>query len=481
MAFALAHAHRHGLRHVIVVLPFTSIIEQNAAVYASIFGAENVLEHHAAWEPGDTPGGECASHRHKLLTENWDAPIIVTTAVQFLESLHHNRPSSCRKLHRIAGSVVIMDEIQTLPAPLLDVTLETLRALTLGFRVSLVCCTATQPALARHTDVNGRLREQLGTLREIVPDPPALFRALRRVAVIWPPSDEQPEDWQDLRAAIAPLPRVLVIVHRRQDAWQLARDLGSEWLHLSASMLPQHRSRTIAAIKARLATGEACRVISTQLVEAGVDIDFPVVYRAMAGCESLAQSMGRCNREGRLEDLGRFHIFQAPTPPPRGILQKGLAVTRKLLREIGSLDLDDPHLYPRYFHELYGATATDKLCDARAAKDFQRLGREYRVIEEENQLSVVVPWPQLSPDILAAVDRLRVGRPRGGDLRLASRASVTLPTAIAAQWQAGGLITVDRHFPIPIFNLKDYPDRYDDRLGLDLFSEDPLPTHNNVF
>lgn len=479
MAFALKHARRHGFRRVIVVLPFTAIIEQNSAVYAEVFGAENVLEHHSAWDAEDRDLSERASHRHKLLCENWDAPIIVTTAVQFLESLHHNKPSVCRKLHHIVGSVVIFDEIQTMPADLLDVTLDTLRVMTRAYRMSLVCCTATQPVLAERLDEDGRLRPGLGPMHEIIRDPRPMFRTMDRIRVHWPPESEMPPvDWRELAAEVTTHERVLVIVHRRKDAWDLARLLGEDWLHLSASMLPAHRFRVIAGIKALLRVGKPCRVVSTQLVEAGVDIDFPVVYRAMAGCEALAQSAGRCNREGRLQGKGDFHIFWAPTAPPPGILEQGLAITR-ILRRGGELDLSDPQLYRRYFAKLYASVPTDPrdIQHCRMESDFPAMAKKYRLIEQGDMLSIVVPWPELSSKVLAAIQRFRRGYPQKGDLRLLNRATVSIPRRLALAWQSQGLITLHPEFPVPIFNLEDWPHYYDARLGLDLYSEPELDVH----
>ena len=333
MAFALRHAHHHGLRRVIVVIPYTSIIEQNAAVYRDVLGEANVIEHHSNLDPvQETP-------RNKLASENWDAPVVVTTSVQFFESLFANRPSRCRKLHNVAKSVVVLDEVQTLPSAFLLSILDALNELARGYGCSVVLSTATQPALAKRDT----LPEGLTDVREIVPAPRALADRLKRVTVHWPDPDDEPRTWPELAEELRGHPRVLAIVHRRQDARDLAQLLPPEGLfHLSALMCPRHRSDTLAQVREALAGDGPCRLVSTQLIEAGVDVDFPVVYRALGGLDRIVQGAGRCNREGK-GDAGRVVVFRAPTPPPRGAPTKGLETTLSLLREReGGLDVDDP-------------------------------------------------------------------------------------------------------------------------------------------
>lgn len=290
MSFALRHASRHGLDRVIAVIPFTSIIEQNVGVYRRALGDDQVLEHHSNLDP------EKETRANRLASENWDAPVVVTTAVQFFESLFANRSSRCRKLHNVAGSVVLLDEAQTLPPGFLAPVLDVLRELVAHYGCSVVLSTATQPALSQRDTLPEGFRD----MREIMPEPASLARRLVRFQVEWPALEAGPVEWPELAARLASHDQVLAIVHRRQDARDLVRLLPAEnRYHLSAWMCAAHRKQVLERILRALKHGEVCRVVATQLIEAGVDVDFPWVYRAMAGLDSLGQAGGRCNREGR--------------------------------------------------------------------------------------------------------------------------------------------------------------------------------------
>lgn len=486
MAFALRHAARHGKRRVVVVLPFTAIIEQNARVYQDILGADQVLEHHGAadgeaehlarWCRDQGINLGLHAHRMKLMAENWDAPVVVTTNVQLLESLHANAPSRCRKLHNIANSVVILDESQTIPASLLEPTLDTLRVLVAGFGVTLVSCTATQPALAQRTDALGRTLSGLGVMRPIIPDPAPLFADLDRVTVTWPSDLGTALPWSALADIIRSEPHILVIVHRRQDAYDLARLAGDDCLHLSALMLPDHRRQVLDEVRRRLRIGEPCRVVATQLVEAGVDLDFPVVYRALAGLDALAQAAGRCNREGRLGHRGgRFVVFVAPSAPPRGILASAADTAAGILRG-GAVDLADPHTYPRFYGQLYDSVATDGqgLADVRKNRDFPEIARRYRLIDDGGQIPVVVDWSRLPNAIAAAIQRLEEGHADAGDFRLIRRASVQMPKRIAADWLSSRVLHLPPNHPMPILATRDWTSLYDDRFGLCIWDSPAL-------
>lgn len=329
LAFALHHARHHqtrGLRRVVIAIPFTSIIEQTADVYRDALGPlaqSGLVEHHSNIEPRrDT-------RANKLAAENWDAPLIVTTNVQLYESLFAARTTPCRKLHRLAGSVIVLDEAQTMPPDLLAPTLAALRELVARYGCSVVLCTATQPAL-KH-----RPREfeiGLPDVRDIVEDAPALHAELKRVHVHRAGclSDEQ------LVQRLAAERAVLCIVNTRPHAANvydvLVARCGSRdgCYHLSTFMCAQHRRDVLATIRKRLQNGQPCRLISTQLIEAGVDVDFPVVYRAPAGFDSIAQAAGRCNREGGLPDLGRVFVFDTEAPPPPGMLRQTAQTAREL-------------------------------------------------------------------------------------------------------------------------------------------------------
>jgi CRISPR-associated endonuclease/helicase Cas3 len=299
MAFALAHSRRHGLRRIIVVIPYLSIIEQNAAEYRRIFGDGIVLENHSGVTPSEDAEEEEKS-RLELVSENWDAPIIVTTSVQFLESLFAASPVRCRKLHRIPRSVVIFDEVQTLPAHLLAPTFNVLRELAANYETSFVFSSATQPAFRRCPALpDGFLPSEL---REIAPSPYELFKKLRRVTYRLP-SPGETFNWPTLATSLAAPPQVLCVVnltrHARELWEQLSQhlrqlnDFGLPYdeapIHLSSSMCAQHRLDLIARIKERLRLGQPCRVVSTQMIEAEVDVDFPEVWRAIGPLDSIVQ------------------------------------------------------------------------------------------------------------------------------------------------------------------------------------------------
>lgn len=309
LAFALEHAEEHGLRRVVYAIPFTSIIEQTADVFRTAMGdlADEVLEHHSGLEPDDPMK---QSERSRLAAENFDASLIVTTNVQLFESLFASRTSRCRKLHRLSKSVIILDEAQTLPPQLLAPTLAALKELVVNYGSTVLLCTATQPAIERRD----AFPIGLEGVRPIIDEPARLHRDLRRTSVELAGRLTVEELAERLKAET----QVLCVVNSRRHAAAIFAALGdSRALHLSASMCAAHRSEVIEKIRKRLKKGPdvPCRVISTQVIEAGVDVDFPTVYRASAGLDSIAQAAGRCNREGLLTGpdghprLGRVVVF----------------------------------------------------------------------------------------------------------------------------------------------------------------------------
>lgn len=387
MAFALDHAVIHHLRRVIYVIPFTSIIEQNANVFRSVFkelGEDIVLEHHSAFDDENFKGKDESKDKLRLAMENWDAPIVVTTAVQFFESLFADRTSKCRKLHNISGSVVILDEAQMLPLKLLRPTMAAIDELALNYQCTIVLCTATQPALLSPEFVNG-----FKNVREIAPNPAQLYMDLDRVTVrhIGVQTDDQ------LVKKINASHQLLVIVNNRRHARALFDLIGeeSDCFHLTTLMCAAHRRKVLETIRDRLKSGGSCRVISTSLIEAGVDVDFPLVMRAETGLDSVAQAAGRCNREGlRSKQESEVLIFQSPEwkAPPE--LDQFAASMRHVLRNHEG-DLLAPEAIKSYFEDVYWRKG-DELDAKKLLKThrdhyrnlsfpFQTIASEYRIIE----------------------------------------------------------------------------------------------------
>jgi CRISPR-associated endonuclease/helicase Cas3 len=432
MTFALEHAAAHGLERVVVAIPYTSIIEQNAEVYAEALGEDAVLEHHS----GGDPDRETA--RNRVAAENWDRRVVVTTTAQLFDSLFSNRPGACRKLHRLAGSVIVLDEAQTLPPGLLQPILDVLRTLVSDHGASLVICTATQPALGKRPG----LSEGFEHVREILPEPQAAFRRLRRVRVRWPESDK-PLSHEALADELAREPDVLAITHRRDDARQVCEAVDArlghkETVHLSALMCPAHRSQVLEGIRAKRLRGEAVRVVSTQLVEAGVDLDFPVVYRALGGLDALAQAAGRCNREGKLPGTGELRVFLAASEPPPGVPRTALGVARALLRENADLDLFEPSVFEAYFKNLYGARSLDEkdIQSVRAALRFKETAKRFQLVEDDWSAPLVVPYGEAS-EWVALLERQGPSRER---LRRLQRFTVNVSRKQRDDWLARGCV-----------------------------------------
>jgi len=424
LAFALRHAVEHDLRRLILVIPYLTIIEQTARVcrklFEDSFGEHFVLEHHslAGTRREDRErGSDCdnedeARRRARLLAENWDAPIIVTTSVQFLESLFANRSSACRKLHRIARSVVLFDEVQTLPARLAVPSLAALSRLAERYGTTVVFATATQPAFT-HLDAHVCTQCAAGWRpAEIARPELGLFRRLRRT-IVRRPDPSHRMAWEDLAEELAGEERrqALCIVNVKRHAVELARalqDRGAEGLfHLSTSMCPVHRERVLAEVRRRLKDGAPCRLISTQCVEAGVDVDFPTVYRAWGPLEAIAQAAGRCNRNG-LVACGEVRVFLPPDDGrwayPTGAYRQAADIAQIVLNRRGvapgdPIPIDDPTLFDEYYRTLYDLTKIAQPTDGRAReldealkrRDFVEVARLYRLIPDDG-INVLVPY-----------------------------------------------------------------------------------------
>lgn len=405
LAFALDHAIRHGQQRVIFVIPFTSIVEQNAAVFRQALGTWGetaVLEHHSAFADDASESKE-ARDKVRLAMENWDSPIIVTTAVQFFESLFADRPSRCRKLHNIANSVVILDEAQTMPLKVLRPCVAALDELARNYRTSVVLCTATQPALKAPNLAAGLegFEGGLENVRELAPEPAMLFERLKRVTV----KHVGTLDDATLSSHLREHEQVLCIVNNRRHAralYQGMSDLSGAY-HLTTLMCAAHRSQVLATARSALKQGQPCRVVSTALIEAGVDVSFPTVYRAEAGLDSIAQAAGRCNREGAwAAETSVVRIFANANEdwaaPPE--LSQFAAVTREVLRNHEGDPLD-PVAIERYFRQLYwqkGDAALDAMNLLGLLKKakidslpMDTLAEQFKMIDSV-QMPVIIPF-----------------------------------------------------------------------------------------
>ncbi len=469
MAFALDHAIKYKKSRIIYVIPYTSIIEQNAKVFKNILGEENVIEHHSNFDNGDE------NSRSRLATENWEAPIVVTTNVQFFESLFAARTSRVRKLHNIVNSVVILDEAQLLPVEFLVPTLKALEQLVCSYRTSVVFCTATQPSLTRSSSVKVLRKHGLQNVLEIINNPNALAEQLERVT-IHPPADwEVPREWEDIAAEMQTHTRVLCIVNRRDDArdlYKIMKQNKDGLYHLSALMCPAHRSRVITEIKERLKDKTLpTRVISTQLIEAGVDVDFPVVYRSLAGLDSIAQAAGRCNREGTLGSKGgKVFIFIPPKPAPMGILRKSADAGKEILRAAyknggTSITLD---MFTRFFDMFYenvnSLNAHNILDDLKSNEfkfEFQAAARKYKLIDETLGMPVVVLYGPEYKRIKEYIDMLIAKPYERWILRKLQRYTITIPKS----WHARLLKSEDIEEVITGIFMQKNITSYDNNLG----------------
>ena len=356
LSFALDHAVHHGLDRILYVIPYMNIIEQTAAVFRDVLqddeseGPHFVIEHHSTFDEQRVRSGK---EKLRLAMENWDAPIVVTTAVQFFESLFSNRPSRCRKLHNIAGSVVVLDEAQTLPLEFLRPCVAAMDELARNWRATVVLCSATQPALREESGFCGGLRE----VRELAPQPTRLQRSLKRTRI----QQKGPMEDSEIAEGLRETPQALCIVNTRAHARALYEAIEDQdgATHLTTSMCARHRREVLEEVRSRLTIGEPIRLIATSLVEAGVDLDFPVVWREEAGLESIIQAAGRCNREGKAP-FGDVNVFRSQAGG-RGLpeIRKAADAARQVLRKH-----QDPMSLPaiqEYFQTRYWIEGEDAL------------------------------------------------------------------------------------------------------------------------
>jgi CRISPR-associated endonuclease/helicase Cas3 len=391
--FAVHHAAQHGLSRVVIAVPYMSITEQNAEVYRRLFGDTNVLEHHSSVDLHRLPA---AKRWQRLAAENWDAPVVVTTTVQLFQSLFSRRPSAMRKVHRLAGSVIVLDEVQSLPDAMLLPILSVLRHLTEYFGTSVLLASATQPAFFDLEIFRGL------DAGEVIAAPQPLYDRLRRVIYEWQ-CDPKPT-FRQIAAEAARELQVLMIVNTTKDAATLHQELAAAWKHdgpvwhLSTRMAGAHRREVLKMIRDRLEAELPVAVVSTQLVEAGVDLDFPTVYRAMAPAEALQQAAGRANRNGRLAE-GRVVVFDPADGSVRGtrlVYGAALDTSRAYIGPDGK-DPDDLLALRAYYKARYavknveGSGAGKRIQDRRAELDFPVVAKQFRMIDEQT-VPVLAPY-----------------------------------------------------------------------------------------
>ncbi len=388
MGFALQHTLTHDLDRVIVAIPYTSIIEQTADVYRKIFGDNSVIEHHSAVVFKEEMSDPVSLNDvwSRLAAENWDAPIVVTTTVQLFESLFGRKTTTCRKLHNVARSVVILDEVQTLPVGLLAPILDALRQLVAHYHVSVVLCTATQPALEDSPYLKG-----LPEVREIISEPARLFADLGDRVEYRLPHPNETWTWSRVAEEMGSAEQVLAVVNTKNDALALLdalQDPGA--LHLSTLLCGAHRREVLREVKQRLSEGLPCRLVSTQVVEAGVDLDFPFVLRAIGPLDRIVQAAGRCNREGRLA-TGQVVVFDPVEGKlPSGEYRSATQISRNQLVQPG-FDFNKPELYMEYFRSLYQVVETDKdgIQELRKTLNYPDVAQRFRMIDDETSAVVV--------------------------------------------------------------------------------------------
>lgn len=400
LAFAIGHVLEHGMDRIIYVIPYTSIIEQTGKIFKDILGYQNVLEHHSNFDFKNDE--DLISHKLKLSSENWDIPIVVTTNVQFFESLFSNKSSRCRKLHNIANSVIIFDEAQMIPTQFLTPCLMSISELVTSYKSTCILCSATQPSL------KDRFPKEIG-ISEICEDTESLYEFFRRTKVISRGKMEVVQIAEELNNCT----QVLCIVNSKKHAIDIYSKLNGDGIfHLSTRMCPKHRNEMLNLIKERLKAGLPCKVVSTQLIEAGVDVDFPLVYRSMAGIDSIVQAGGRCNREGNLE-VGVVNVFEpesAYTKNMPSTIKRPIEVAKAIMARFD--DILSPQAIKSYFEELYSFEGEEGLDIKGIFKElergaegcnfnfnFKQVADKFKLIDE-NTITVIIEYDNDSKDLI---------------------------------------------------------------------------------
>lgn len=464
LAFALRHAVENGLERVIYVIPYTSIIEQNAQVFREILGEDNVIEHHSGVQYDGDEEQSGRKLRQRLACENWDAPVVVTTAVQFFEALYANRPSQCRKLHHIANSVIVFDEAQMIPGCHLKPCMGAIANLVAHFRATAVLCTATQPVLE---DLLQSFCPAL-SVTEICQQVGMTYEFFRRVTY----RNGGTLTNEALAERLTAEHQVLCVVNTRKMAQDVAALLPEEGrFHLSTLMYPVHRSRILDTIRQRLRDGLPCRVVSTSLIEAGVDVDFPTVYRQMAGLDSLIQAAGRCNREGRRRPEESIVTYFEGEQPAHALQQVNIGAAREALQ--GNVSVGDPETIRRYFR-AWRSLVGDNLDKSDAVKHlsggiagcslpFRTVAERFHLIDDSTK-TVYIPAEKEAEQLIS---RMQEGTASRQDYRQAGRYGVNVYEQHYAQLLcAGDVQPLDDGSGVLV-----NPRLYDPQTGLSLQAE----------
>lgn len=459
--WGIRHALIFNKRRIIIAIPFTSIIVQTAAKLREIFGDENVIEHHSAMNESS------ADEKSLLACENWDAPIIVTTNVQLFESIYSNRPSACRKLHSIANSVVILDEVQTLPLTFLQPIVNAMKAYTKIFGTSFLFCTASQPILnGERNGCNGAklIGIEKEKIRPIIREEMQLHDSLRRVRISF---DNIARTHETLADILRQHKKVLCIVSSRRHALELYNELSKDAevpiFHLSRSMCSAHILEKINEIKGILSDSDKeIRVVSTQLIEAGVDIDFPVVYRQLAGLDSILQAAGRCNREGKTIE-GLTVVFSFEKDNQSGALKFASDTMKDMISLYPDSDWLSPETMRRYYERLYHRTPyfdKEGICDILdypLSCQFEEASKKFCLINEIG-INIIVNFGESEKIIRQLVN----GGPARKLIRQLGRFSVNIPGKIFIDYRKAGLIEE----PYPGLYYLPLKSQYDSCVGL---------------
>lgn len=460
LAFALKHAVANKMDRVIYVIPYTSIIEQNAQVFREILGSGNVLENHCNV---DYEGSE-EFRPMQLASENWDKPVIVTTNVQFFESLFSNKSSRCRKIHNIANSVIIFDEAQMLPTDYLKPCLSMIQELTESYGASVVLCTATQPAL-------DQFFPHAEEIVELCPRMEEQFRFFARVTY----QNIGVVSKVSLTERLAEEQSVLCIVNTKKEAQELYHMLEGEGVyHLSTSMYPKHRKRILARVRERLLNKEKCILISTSLVEAGVDLDFACVYRQIAGIDSIIQAAGRCNREGeRSAEESRVSVFDLEGERPVRNQRQQIDIAKAVLHDYGNPA--DPESITNYFVRLYKARG-DSLDKKHIMEEFKnrdyhfaKVGREFRLIEENTKTIFVGREPE-AEELLQEIKIKGISKER---MRKAGQYCIQVYDNFFEKLYGAGMVRSVTEDMQDFFELAS-PEQYSESCGIDFSIDDGI-------